>query len=226
MREFQCVDCEFLIVTQSFCRNIIWVLGFVHLLMPYFDYFLLDGTFGISENGWRFIPLCIVTSQSWALPIAAVFGLEEDTESLEILHAELDKHCRKHGYEGPAFKVKKTSPSQPAAVPSASSAPAVPLQATNTAQRTNDNSGADSAASSASSARDMNDKSADPSIREWAKTNLRLHIYASKWERFLVLMMRDNVTDDILLKLFADIRLMISPTVLHTDGHKCYIKLW
>jgi hypothetical protein len=83
--------------------HIVWVSSFAHLLVQYFDYFLCDGTHGISKYGWKFMPLCIVNSGDWIFPFAAVFGLEEDANSLKLLHAAIHAHCDKNRVPCPAF---------------------------------------------------------------------------------------------------------------------------
>jgi hypothetical protein len=83
--------------------HIVWVSSFAHLLVQYFDYFLCDGTHGISKYGWKFMPLCIVNSGDWIFPFAAVFGLEEDANSLKLLHAAIHAHCEKNRVSCPAF---------------------------------------------------------------------------------------------------------------------------
>jgi hypothetical protein len=85
-------------------KHVVWVSSFAHLLVQYFDYFLCDGTHGISKYGWKFMPLCVVTSGDWIIPIGAVFGLEEDTQSLSLLHAAIRAHCGKHNVPCPAFQ--------------------------------------------------------------------------------------------------------------------------
>jgi hypothetical protein len=74
--------------------NIVWVAAFAHLLLQYFDYFLCDGTHGFSKYGWKFMPVCIMTSAGWIIPIGAVFGLEEDGHALKLLHDAIGAHCR------------------------------------------------------------------------------------------------------------------------------------
>jgi hypothetical protein len=83
--------------------HIVWVSSFAHLLLAYFDYFLCDGTHGISKYGWKFMPLCIVSSGDWIFPFAAVFGLEENAESLKLLHAAIRLHCLNKGVPCPPF---------------------------------------------------------------------------------------------------------------------------
>ena len=83
--------------------HIVWVSSFAHLLLAYFDYFLCDGTHGISKYGWKFMPLCIVSSGDWIFPFAAVFGLEESAESLKLLHAAIRRHCLNKGVPHPPF---------------------------------------------------------------------------------------------------------------------------
>jgi len=96
--------------------HIVWVSSFAHLLVAYFDYFLCDGTHGISKYGWKFMPLCIVNSGDWIFPFAAVFGLEESSHSLKLLHAAIRAHCEKNGVSCPAFgdSTKPVPPQYPA----------------------------------------------------------------------------------------------------------------
>jgi hypothetical protein len=88
---------------EGHLSHIVWVSSFAHLLIAYFDYFLCDGTHGISKYGWKFMPLCIVSSGDWIFPFAAVFGLEESAESLKLLHAAIRAHCEKNGVPCPPF---------------------------------------------------------------------------------------------------------------------------
>ena len=83
--------------------HIVWVSSFAHLLLAYFDYFLCEGTHGISKYGWKFMPLCIVSSGDWIFPFAAVFGLEESAHSLKLLHAAIRRHCANKGVPCPPF---------------------------------------------------------------------------------------------------------------------------
>jgi len=61
----------------------------------------------------RFIPLCIISSGGWLVPIGAVFGLEEDFNSLLLLHAAISQHCRNHDVVCPAFDNNEASRSVP-----------------------------------------------------------------------------------------------------------------
>lgn len=72
-------------------RYILWVPWYTHLLVKFFDYLLCDGSHGFSKYGWKFIPLCILVSCGKTLPIASVFGLEEDSQSLNALLVSV--HC-------------------------------------------------------------------------------------------------------------------------------------
>ena len=83
--------------TYKIRRYILWVPYYMHLLVPYFDYLLCDGSHGFSKYGWKFVPLCILTSGGWTVPMASVFGLEEDTKSLNALIDLIRVHCRRHG---------------------------------------------------------------------------------------------------------------------------------
>ena len=104
--------------SQGSLKHVVWVSSFAHLLVQYFDYFLCDGTHGISKYGWKFMPLCIVTSGDWIIPIGAVFGLEEDTESLSLLHAAIRAHCGKHNVPCPAFQPLDPSKARAGEAPS------------------------------------------------------------------------------------------------------------
>ena len=83
--------------------NIVWVAAFAHLLLPYYDYFLCDGTHGFAKYGWKFMPVCIVTSAGWIIPIGAVFGLEEDGHALKLLHDAIGTHCLSNSVECSEF---------------------------------------------------------------------------------------------------------------------------
>jgi hypothetical protein len=45
-----------------------------------------------------------MTSKDLVIPIGAVFGLKEDTESLRMLHEAFDAKCRDNGSATPVFK--------------------------------------------------------------------------------------------------------------------------
>jgi hypothetical protein len=85
-------------------KHIVWVSSFAHLLIQYFDYFLCDGTHSISKYGWKFMPLCIVTSGDWIFPIGAVFGPVEDSESLKLLHESIRQHLKEKNVDSTAFQ--------------------------------------------------------------------------------------------------------------------------
>jgi hypothetical protein len=78
----------------------------MHLLAGFFDYFLCDGSHGFSKYGWKFIPICVVTSGGKTVPIGAVFGLEEDKESLYKLITLFRLHCEKNGVDCPQFRLR------------------------------------------------------------------------------------------------------------------------
>jgi hypothetical protein len=78
----------------------------MHLLAGFFDYFLCDGSHGFSKYGWKFIPMCVVTSGGKTLPIGAVFGLVEDRESLDRLFALFRQQCSNHGVDCPQFSLQ------------------------------------------------------------------------------------------------------------------------
>ena len=69
----------------------------MHLLVMFFDYLLVDGSHGFTKYGWKFIPLCILHSGGKTLPVACVFGLEEDSQALNSLLVSL--HCHKSSCE-------------------------------------------------------------------------------------------------------------------------------
>ena len=96
-------------------RYVFWVAKYAHLLLPFFDYFLLDGSHGFSNNGWKYMPLCIRTSGGWVVPLSAVWGLEEDTTSLLAMVDMLRQHLQAHGVDDSAFSLRES----PAQVPSA-----------------------------------------------------------------------------------------------------------
>jgi len=78
----------------------------MHLLAGFFDYFLCDGSHGFSKYGWKFIPMCIISSGGKTVPIGAVFGLEEDRQSLDELLALFRQHCEQHGVDCPQFQLR------------------------------------------------------------------------------------------------------------------------
>ena len=80
---------------------------YTHLLVKFFDYLLCDGSHGFSKYGWKFIPLCILVSCGKTLPIASVFGLEEDSQSLNALLVSV--HCDKPSCECTLHKPSRTS---------------------------------------------------------------------------------------------------------------------
>ena len=83
--------------------NVLWISNFLHLLVPYFDYLLCDGSHGFSKHGWKYQPLCIKTSGGSLVPIAAVWGLEEETASFLKLVDMCRAHCEAHGVDSSAF---------------------------------------------------------------------------------------------------------------------------
>ena len=99
-------------------RYVFWVAKFAHLLLPFFDYFLLDGSHGFSSNGWKYMPLCIRTSGGSVVPLCAVWGLEEDTTSLLAMVEMVRKHMEAHGVDASAFSLREL-PAQSQQVPSA-----------------------------------------------------------------------------------------------------------
>lgn len=100
-------------------RYVFWVAKFAHLLLPFFDYFLLDGSHGFSSNGWKYMPLCIKTSGGSVVPLCAVWGLEEDTTSLLAMLHLLRQHLRAHDVDVSAFALRDAASPAPAQVPSA-----------------------------------------------------------------------------------------------------------
>lgn len=64
------------------------------------------------------MPLCVVTSGDWIIPIGAVFGLEEDAESLSLLHAAIRAHCGKHNVQCRAFQPLDPSKARAGEAPS------------------------------------------------------------------------------------------------------------
>jgi hypothetical protein len=71
---------------------------------------------------YRFIPLCIVSSGGSLLPNGAVFGLEESTDALELLHAAIWRHCKKNGVDCSAFDPKHESTCEPPPAPNSETA--------------------------------------------------------------------------------------------------------
>jgi hypothetical protein len=76
----------------------------MHLLLPFFDYFLGDGSHGFSKYGWKWIPICILTSCGVVVPIGCVWGLEEDAESLLHLLRLFRQRCLDKGVDPFAFE--------------------------------------------------------------------------------------------------------------------------
>ena len=87
-------------------RYMLWVPYYMHMLVGFFDYFLCDGSHGFSKYGWKFIPICIISSGGKTVPIGAVFGLEEDRQSLDELFALFRQHCEQHGVDCPQFQLR------------------------------------------------------------------------------------------------------------------------
>jgi hypothetical protein len=52
------------------------------------------------------VPICIMTSGGWTVPIGAVFGLEEDTQSLNALFGLFREHCQRYGVDCHHFKLR------------------------------------------------------------------------------------------------------------------------
>ena len=101
---YTCAVCR--VYTYRIHRYILWVPYYMHLLILYFDYFLCDGSHGFSKYGWKFVPICIITSGGWTVPIGSVFGLEEDKESLTALLELFRQHCENHGVVCPHFNLR------------------------------------------------------------------------------------------------------------------------
>lgn len=80
----------------------------MHLLVPFFDYFLGDGSHGFSKYGWKWIPICILTSCGVVVPIGSVWGLEEDAESLQHLLRLFRQHCVNKGVDTSAFQLRSS----------------------------------------------------------------------------------------------------------------------
>ena len=89
-------------------RYVFWVAKYAHLLLPFFDYFLLDGSHGFSSNGWKYMPLCIRTSGGSVVPLCAVWGLEEDTTSLLAMLHLLRQHLQAHNVDASAFALRQS----------------------------------------------------------------------------------------------------------------------
>ena len=68
------------------------------------------------------MPVTIMTSKDLVIPIGAVFGLKEDTESLKVLHEAFDAKCRDNGLETPVFKPVLPQPRFPTSKPAADAA--------------------------------------------------------------------------------------------------------
>ena len=96
-------------------RYVFWVAKYAHLLLPYFDYFLCDGSHGFSSHGWKYIPLCVKTSGGSIVPLSAVWGLEEETTSLLKMVALLRQHCEAHGVDASAFTTRDAPQVKPLA---------------------------------------------------------------------------------------------------------------
>jgi hypothetical protein len=88
-------------------RYILWVPWYMHLLVKFFDYLLGDGSHGFSKYGWKFMPLCIIHSGGKTLPVASVFGLEEDSQALNSLLLSL--HCHKSSCECTLYLSSRTA---------------------------------------------------------------------------------------------------------------------
>jgi hypothetical protein len=150
----------------------------MHLFVAFFDYFLCDGTHGISKYGWRFIPLCILTSMGAVLPMGAVFGLNEDHKSLDKLHEACERHLLAHGMDISCFKRKMAhAPHAPPVAPH------------------------------------------PPSSREWAAANMHNWMYPPEWEEFLVELLRDGATGEVLKALIPALK---DASVMHTDGGSAF----
>ena len=79
----------------------------MHLLVMFFDYLLVDGSHGFTKYGWKFIPLCILHSGGKTLPVACIFGLEEDSQALNSLLVSL--HCHKSSCECTLYISSRTA---------------------------------------------------------------------------------------------------------------------
>ena len=56
------------------------------------------------------MPVTIMTSKDYVIPIGAVFGLKEDTQSLKVLHEAFAAHCVDNGLKTPVFKSAPPKP--------------------------------------------------------------------------------------------------------------------
>ena len=96
-------------------RYVFWVAKYAHLLLPFFDYLLCDGSHGFSTHGWKYIPICCKTSGAWVVPFCAVWGLEEETTSLLKIIALMRQHCEAHGVDATAFDIRESPEVKPLA---------------------------------------------------------------------------------------------------------------
>lgn len=55
------------------------------------------------------MPICILTSGGWTVPIGSVFGLEEDSESLNALIELFRVHCQRNGVVCHHFNLRDKS---------------------------------------------------------------------------------------------------------------------
>jgi hypothetical protein len=111
---------------QTTGRYVFWVAKYAHLLLPFFDYFLLDGSHGFSSNGWKYMPLCIKTSCGSVVPLCAVWGLEEDTTSLLAMLDLLRQHLKAHSVDSSAFSLRELSAHVSSVLESPAHAPSNP----------------------------------------------------------------------------------------------------
>ncbi len=180
------------------CRNVFWVSNFLHLLLPYFDYFLCDGSHGFSKHGWKYQPLCIKTSGGSLVPIAAVWGLEEETASFVKLIDMCRAHCAAHGVDSSAF-ARRVVPLGNIAIIEVMPFAILVYTLIMIAQ-----------------------DSGDSEMHETAKSLYRTYQYHPKWEKCFVAAMDDSISDDIVLAMIPSI--LFIPT-LHCDSGTALISL-
>jgi hypothetical protein len=193
--------------TQQLNRYIIWVPSYAHLMLLHCDYLLCDGSHGFGKYGWKWVPLSIVTSTGWTVPMGAVFGMEEDTSSLLRLLELIREHCRKQGVECPQFHMRKPECTLSASI-------AVAPEQTDTSKRDHMPQSSECTPSAA-----VTDKT---EVRKWAAENFRTFIYPPNWEEFLVKLVQKECDEDV-SKCIPPTTVM--PPTFHTDSGSAFICL-
>jgi hypothetical protein len=168
----------------------------MHLLVEQFlDYLLCDGSHGWTKYGWKNVPVCIITSGGWTVPIGSVLGLEEDKESLNALIDLMRKHCEFHGVPAPQFNFRSPT----------------------------GNWNAMFVYTLTTEADDHDVIPVNPIVKDWTRKHLRLFLYPEEYDNFMYLLHCKEACDTDLMEAFPP-RRKATP-VLHSDAGPAFVGL-